>query len=220
MPGFARRVRTAYSRTLCLPCLKAGIFCFLHYRYWPLYVQLFIFNFLCICLLPFVFSFFSFSYFPNFPLGAFFTDLLKPPHGSHAGSTGPVWGFAGGFPLPRSQNRTQCFTGLSFIFCVPKQGYPSTFRGGWVGFYSNWGVWVFPAPSAFGNCCPQLPHTAPTGPVTGFAGVVLLPCPQNRTQALTGPSLGFTVFSGDALGLAALPSPAPACNLPPPGWDE
>src|SRR5699024_12749952 len=40
VPGFARRVRTAYSRTLCLPCLKAGFFCFLHYRCWPLYVQL------------------------------------------------------------------------------------------------------------------------------------------------------------------------------------
>ena len=66
MPGCARRVRPAYSRTLCLPCLKAGIFCFLHYRYHCLYVQLFIFNFLCICLLLFGTSFFSFHPFITF----------------------------------------------------------------------------------------------------------------------------------------------------------
>ena len=66
MPGSARRVRAAYSRTLCLPCLKAGFFCFLHYRCWPLYVQLFIFNFLCICLLLFGTSFFSFHPFITF----------------------------------------------------------------------------------------------------------------------------------------------------------
>ena len=65
MPGSARRVRPAYSRTLCLPCLKAGIFCFLHYRYHCLYVQLFIFNFLCICLLLFGTSFFSRSSFKS-----------------------------------------------------------------------------------------------------------------------------------------------------------
>ena len=65
-PGSARRVRTAYSRTLCLPCLKAGFFCFLHYRCWPLYVQLFILNFLCICLLLFGTSFFSFHPFITF----------------------------------------------------------------------------------------------------------------------------------------------------------
>ena len=66
MPGSARRVRPAYSRTLCLPCLKAGFFCFLHYRYHYLYVQLFIFNFLCICLLLFGTSFFSFHPFITF----------------------------------------------------------------------------------------------------------------------------------------------------------
>lgn len=65
MPGSARRVRTAYSRTLCLPCLKAGFFCFLHYRCWPLYVQLFILNFLCICLSLFGTLFFSRSSFKS-----------------------------------------------------------------------------------------------------------------------------------------------------------
>ena len=38
---------------------------------------------------------------------------------------------------------------------------------------------------------PQRPHTPPTGPVWGFGGVVSLPGSQNRTQALTGPSLVF-----------------------------
>ena len=45
---------------------------------------------------------------------------------------------------------------------------------------------------------PQLLHTAPTvpGPVWGCAGVVPLLSSQNRTQALTGPSLGSSLFSG------------------------
>ena len=38
-------------------------------------------------------------------------------------------------------------------------------------------------------------HTAPTGPVTRLAGVVPLPGFQNRTQALTGASLGSPSFS-------------------------
>ena len=44
---------------------------------------------------------------------------------------------------------------------------------------------------ARGNCCSQLPHTAPTGPVRGFGGVVPLPGSQNRTQGRTGASLFF-----------------------------
>ena len=44
---------------------------------------------------------------------------------------------------------------------------------------------------AFGNCCPQLPHTTPTGRVCCFAGVVPLPGPQSRTQGHTGASLVF-----------------------------
>lgn len=37
--------------------------------------------------------------------------------------------------------------------------------------------------------CSQLAHTAPTGPVWDCAGAFPLPGSQNRTQALTGPSL-------------------------------
>ena len=65
---------------------------------------------------------------------------------------------------------------------------------------------------------PQLPHTASTGLVTRLTGVVSLPGPQNRTQALTGPSLVFTVFFWYALDLAGLTSHSPACNSPHPGW--
>ena len=44
---------------------------------------------------------------------------------------------------------------------------------------------------AFGNCWPQLAHTASTGPVWGFAGVAPLLGPQKRTQGHTGASLVF-----------------------------
>ena len=45
--------------------------------------------------------------------------------------------------------------------------------------------------AAFGNCCSQPAHTAPTGPIFGPAGVVSLPGFQNRTQDHTAPSFFF-----------------------------
>ena len=68
---------------------------------------------------------------------------------------------------------------------------------------------------------PGFGHNCPTRLQRGgepASLVVLLPGSQNRTQGHTGASLVLTVFSWGALGLVALPSPAPACNLPPPGW--
>ena len=47
MPGVARRVRTAYSRTLCLPCLKAGFFCF-NTTATDLYMSSFLFLTFCV----------------------------------------------------------------------------------------------------------------------------------------------------------------------------
>ena len=47
--------------------------------------------------------------------------------------------------------------------------------------------WFLPLPSK----PPQGPHTPPTGPVWGFAGVVSLPWAQTATQGQTGPSLRF-----------------------------
>ena len=47
--------------------------------------------------------------------------------------------------------------------------------------------WFLPPPSK----PPRGPHTASTGRVRSFPGVVPLPGPQNRTQGCTGPSFGF-----------------------------
>ena len=66
--------------------------------------------------------------------------------------------------------------------------------------------------------CSQLAHTSPTGPVWCCAGVVSLPAPQNRTQALTGPSLVFTVFFSHLFSLAAWSVAAPGGNSPPREW--
>ena len=115
--GFARLLRTVYSRTLCLPCLKAGFFCFLHYRCWPLYVQLFILNFLCICLSLFGTLFFSRSSFKSdLPVafyqsgtnlhrgltlaqqGGFAASLVSLPYlaskTAHRAARGQVWFFS------------------------------------------------------------------------------------------------------------------------------
>ena len=133
MPGCARRVRPAYSRTLCLPCLKAGIFCFLHYRYRPLYVQLFILNFLCICLCVTRTSFFSFSSFKR-SSGGFLPLPSKPPQGPHRSNR------AFGAPWCRSptrpQNRTQGHTGASRFF--PQNELTPPPKGGGAGF--NFGL--------------------------------------------------------------------------------
>ena len=62
---------------------------------------------------------------------------------------------------------------------------------------------------AFGNCWPQLAHTASTGPVWGFAGVAPLLGPQNRTQGRTGASLVFACWLA-ILRRITLPSGNPA----------
>lgn len=116
------------------------------------------------------------------------------------------------FPLPGPQNRTQGHTGASLIF-FPRMSLPLPPKGGGAGYRLSWVGRVGPARSKLGHACP-------TGPVTCFAGVAPLPGSQKRTQALTGPSLVLTLFSWCASFAAGKPSPAPACYLPPPGWDE
>ena len=185
MPGSARRVRAAYSRTLCLPCLKAGFFCFLHYRYHYLYVQHFIFNFLCICL-----SLFGTSFFRVHPFGTFlrwlftaaaqaFTEAL---HVSNRACLGLWWCR---FPTWLSKPHT----GASLDF-LPKTSLPLPLKGEGRDFTHLWGF-GFSLAVAFGNCWPQLAHTGPTGPVWSFGGVVSLPRPQNRTQGRAGASSVF-----------------------------
>ena len=97
-----------------------------------------------------------------------------------------------------------------FLFCAQNEVTPPPLGGG-AGYHLTWLAGILmqrspvlfrrkrrmlrirglPSAVACGNCCSQLPHTAPTGPVRGFGGVVPLPVPQSRTQALTGPSFGF-----------------------------
>ena len=67
-------------------------------------------------------------------------------------------------------------------------------------------IWIFRCP----RIRPQLAHTAPTGLVLGFVGVVSLPDPQNRSQAHTGQSSFFLPrtnsplpLKGEGLGLGS-----------------
>ena len=64
--------------------------------------------------------------------------------------------------------------------------------------------------------------TAPHG--SNGAGLPLRWCrfPISAQKSHTGAhraEFGLTAFSWSALGLVGLPSPAPTCNLSPPGWD-
>ena len=83
--------------------------------------------------------------------------------------------------------RCLCRTGRAcfFLFCLSPVSLNRLFLSGDETSFLSPGV----------GCCPrirsQLGHTPPTGPVWGFAGVVSLAGPQNRTQRHTGPSLFF-----------------------------
>ena len=83
--------------------------------------------------------------------------------------------------------RCLCRTGRAcfFLFCLSPVSLNRLFLSGDETSFLSPGV----------GCCPrirsQLGHTPPTGPVWGFAGVVSLAGPQNRTQGHTGPSLVF-----------------------------
>ena len=181
------------SQVLCLPCLKAGFFCFLHYRYHCLYVQLFIFNFLCICL-----SLFGTLFFRVHPIGTFlwrlFTATIQTstgaPHGFNRACKQLPWC---PFPYLAFKTAHRATQGRVWIFS-PKQAYPLPLKGEGRDFAHLWGF-GFSLAVAFGNRWPQLAHTGPTGPVWGFGGVVSLPGSQNRTQGRTGASLALISFS-------------------------
>lgn len=130
---------------------------------------------------------------------------------AHTASTGPVWGFAGiVFPTPPS-NRPRIVAQGRVLFSPQNELTPPP-KGGGAGYrllFSSFGFFTQRSPVLFrrkrrilrirgllsavatGNCWSQTAHTASTGPVWGFPGVVSLPCPQNRTQGRTGPSLVF-----------------------------
>ena len=127
MPGCARRVRSAYSRTLCLPCLKAGIFCF-YTTATTAYMSSFLFLTFCVyvfCCLGLHFSAVPLS-------NPFFRWLLpvpyKPPQEPYTPPTGPVLCSASVVSLPCPQNRTQGRTGASSFF-LPRTGLPLPLKG-------------------------------------------------------------------------------------------
>ena len=107
-------------------------------------------------------------------------------------------------PKPRTGPHTGFF---SFLF-IHSPPFPYGER---LACFRNRTVPVF-------QICSQLAHTSPTGPVWCCAGVVSLPAPQNRTQALTGPSLVFTVFFSHLFSLAAWSVATPGGNSPLLGW--
>ena len=61
----------------------------------------------------------------------------------------------------------------------------------------------------------QLAHTAPTGPVWGFTGVVSLPYPLTGHKSPHRGEFGFTAFSWCTLRLVGLPNPRNECILVP-----
>ena len=85
-------------------------------------------------------------------------------------------------------------------------------KGGGAEYHLSWVCWVCPARSQPG-------HAGPTGLVWGFAGVVPLPGSQNRTQALTGPSLVFTVFFSHLFSSVIPLVAAPGDNSPHREWE-
>ena len=90
----------------------------------------------------------------------------------------------------------QALLGLLFSFSA----YPPVF----LSHLSEWRRNQFSLTWGVGRCPrihSQLAHTPPTGPGTRPAGVVSLPCPQNRTQGRTGASSFFLPRTGLPLPL-------------------
>ena len=166
---------------LALP--KGRFFCFLHYRYWPLYVQLFIFNFLCICLLLFgtLFSAVPVSNpFFRWPFSAVVKSSTGASHWPNRGCLGlrrchfPTW-------LPKSH------TGASLFF-LPRTSSPLPLKGEGQDFAHLWGF-GFSLAVALATAGHNRATLAQQGRSGGFGGVAPLLGPQNRTQGHTGASL-------------------------------
>ena len=89
------------------------------------------------------------------------------------------------FPYPASKTAHRATQGRVLFF--PQNELTPPPKGGGAGYRLSWVGRV-------GSVRSKLAHTPPTGRVCCFDGVVLLPGPQNRTQALIGPSLVFACF--------------------------
>ena len=140
----------------------------------------------------FSFSAFPFARLPYLPLrGWLFPHLDLPPpsdspttgsHSSNRAGLGLCW-----YPFPYSSPKI-ANRAVHGLFPVPDTLFLTFPYGERPACSRKCAVPVFRIRS-------QRPHTASTGRITRFAGVVPLPGPQNRTQGHTGPSLAFTFFS-------------------------
>ena len=137
MPGSARRVRAAYSRTLCLPCLKAGFSAFYTTVTGP-YMSSFLFLTFCVYVFCCLGLYFQLSRFQIRSSGGLFPLSSNPPQGPRTGPTGAVWGFGGVISLPGFQNRTQGHTGASLFF-LPRTSSPLPLKGEGQDFAHLWG---------------------------------------------------------------------------------
>ena len=177
------------------------------------------FLFLTFCLYVFCCSGLHFSAFILLGLsfGGFLQLLLqistRALHGFHRACLGLWWCRF----LTLSSNRPRIAAQGRVWFFLPRTSLPLPLKGEGRDFAHLWGF-GFSLAVACGNCWSQTAHTASTGPVWGFPGVVPLPSLQNRTQGLTGPRLVLTAVSWCASFAAALLAGAPGGNLPPRGW--
>ena len=124
-------------------------------------------------------------------------SLTTGSHTSNRAGLGLGWCCSLPRPLTGQKSPHRAKFGFS-----PQNEFTPPPKGGGAGHRLSWVCWVCPARS-------QQPHTASTGPVWGFPGVVSLPCPQNRTQGRTGVSLVLAYWLA-LLRRITLPSGNPA----------
>lgn len=167
---------------LALP--KGRFFCFLHYRCWPLYVQHFIFNFLCICFSVSGTSFFSCSSFKDFPPVAFTCAVQTSTGASRRADRAVLRLRWCRFPTLSPKPHTGPHKS-EFVFS-PKNEFTPPPKGGGVGFCSSLVVRVL-----LGSCLWQL--LATTGSQwPNRAGLGLCWCrfPTRPPKPHTGPHRG------------------------------
>lgn len=112
----------------------------------------------------------------------------KPPQEPHTASTGPIWGFAGVVSLPRPLTGQKSPHRAGFVFPPQNELTPPP-KGGGVGYRLSWVRRIHPARSKLG-------HARPTGPVRGFAGVVLLPSHLTGHKSPHRGEFGFGLLAG------------------------
>ena len=191
MPGCARRVRAAYSRTLCLPCLKAGIFCF-NTTATDLVMSSFLFLTFCVYVFRCLGLHFSVSILSKLSFGGFYLRRTN----LHRGLTLAQQGWSGAsvvsLPYPALKTAHRVAQGRVWFF-LPRTSLPLPLKGEGLGFI-QFGVVQF----SLGSCPWQLPLTNGSHGSNG-AGLGLWWCrsPTWRPKPHTGPhraEFGFHHF--------------------------